>query len=151
MGQNGDQHLPGAGSVLKLRRLMSEGFRIEDCCELKVFEDYQDDDILADIPLVSVADGLKHLPAISVLPGDMIQWKMGRMLPAKILNPSTESSPNGLDRGQALRAFSATDQTFLGVGEVLMDYDNPFPETSGEPMYLVSRLVHLNYNDPDTR
>ena len=120
VGNNGPAFLPGAGAVLKLRRLMSAGFRVEDCCAYSgVFVDYPpaedggDDDVIFDIPVVDIAKALGHLPAVSIAPAFLEDWREKQYFPASVLSAPATGPLEDVDY---VRVFDAIDQTFLGVG-----------------------------------
>lgn len=92
---------PGA-TLAALERTHSGGFDLADSLPLAAVEDD-----LVDLPLISPATALQHLPAIR-LDSELAQrWRLGQRIP----------SPRPQPLGVPHRVLAAPDQGLLGVGE----------------------------------
>ena len=116
-----------------------------------VLEDYDDDDDdIHDIPVVKIADALRHLPAVTISSKYLDHWQEKLYFPAKISETEAVASP----RQDYVRVFNADDRAFLGVGQRLDKKPIPPAERpkggwtnryarSDDSVWTVRREVHI--------
>ena len=129
LGENGEGFLPGAGSVLHLRRLKSSGFSIDDCVEFNAFENNQIDLTMEDmqdntrykkkndLKFIHISAALDHLPSVCLSSDQAKSWQNGH--PFLVEKPVQVSSQFHDDSElNSVRVFNSHEE-FLGVAAQL--------------------------------